>query len=146
MQTGYLTDLNWCTHVLQNKRFVSASYSSQSNCFNHCGWNTREFDAEPEPELVLHFSGRADQTRQSSKTQNRLFAFLRYAASEKRTLWHFITEWRNTEIVLARKFENVWSLIKIIKPFIKRKIHCLNILENQTENQLPLCDNRSNLS
>ena len=54
-QLGYLTDLNWCTHVLQNKRFVSESYSNQSNCFNHCGWTTREFDAEPEPELVLHF-------------------------------------------------------------------------------------------
>ena len=70
------------------------------------------------------------------------FAFLRYAASEKRTLWHFVTEWRNTEIVLARKFENVWSLKKNNLTIYKSKIHCLNILENQIENHLSLCDNK----
>ena len=75
MQTGYLTDLNWCTHVLQNKRFVSASYSSQSNCFNH--WTRVGF---------TFFLGRL--IRQDSLLRIG-FAFLRYAESEKRTLWHF---------------------------------------------------------
>ena len=57
--------------------FVSASYPSQLNCFNHSGGSTREFDAE----LVLHFfwAGWSDETVIG-------FAFLRYAESKKQKL------------------------------------------------------------
>ena len=63
------------------------------------------------PELVLHFfwAGWSDETVFSDSESALRFW---HAESEKRTLWHSVTEWRTTEIVFARKFENVWSLIK----------------------------------
>ena len=123
VQTGYLTDLNWCTHVLQNKRFLSASYWSQSNCFNHRGWNTLEFTRIG----FTFFLGRL--IRGYCLLRLRIgFAFLICRKREANAVR--VTEWRTTEIVFARKFENVWSLIK--NGLIKRIHFLMRLMPKQS--------------